>query len=167
MNALPAAAAIVAILGLPLPAWAQSVVPPDGRSLYPQLAPSTPPMLGPQEWTLTQQQSPSVRKVVPPATAAGADDTADQAVAPKRKSARKHRAARSHRAGSTRKSGDPSDNIADQLNREEAQRAAASGMPQASPPASQGTLRLRPTPEGVGNPPQMQPGYSPPAALPR
>jgi hypothetical protein len=55
MKGLPTAAAIVALLGLPLPAWAQSVVPPDGKSLYPQLAPSTRPFLGPQEWTLTQQ----------------------------------------------------------------------------------------------------------------
>src|SRR5918998_2987942 len=151
MKQLLSGTTLAAVLALSLPAWAQ--LPPDMH----QHAPSM------------QQQPSAARPQAAPSAGAPTGTTAEQGAEgmPRRQMMRRHERRHSGgqmhqrmRRGSTARSGsEPSDNVADQLNRQEAQRLSVGGMPSGMGPGSPSM----PMPGGPA-PGQPRPGSAQPGA---
>ena len=144
MKQLLSGTALATLLALSIPTWAQSPA-------LSQAAPDT------HQHTPSMQQQPSAEtpRAAPPAGTA-AEQSGERM--PRRHMMRRHEQRHSggqmhqrmHRGGMARSGSDPSDNVANQLNAQEAQRLSGSSMPGGMGPGGH-SMPMR------GGPGQMQP----------
>jgi len=169
-NTLNAAAIISAVLAA-TPALAQAPMTPSSPAASP-VAPrtaapaadfqSSTTMPGAGAGAAMPAQTPSAMTTQPPSAApmqpstvaSGAPEAATDAVSPQQPTHRRARHQTAHRAGTSRHGSDPSDSMANELNRQEAQRLQ-SGVSGSSVPS--GTAM----PSSAG---EMEPASPPPAA---
>ena len=153
MKQLLSGTALAAVLAFSMPAWAQSTAPtsPSAPSeTAPSLAPSTPstPSVPQQPSAAAPQAAPSTG--MPAGRTAGQGDERMPRRHMMRGHEQRHSSGQMHRRGQmhqrgpmhhrgmTRRGSEPSDNVANQLNAQEAQRLSGSSMPRGPGPAGMG-----------------------------